>query len=253
LQNRKVGYFDSSGSLFFKHDRWLVNIDRPAPQAQTRRAHELFKGAREQVVHALLNDHSHAHTGSALALKSETSPFTVSQTMRELERLEWVRSAGAGPTLTRTLVQPGMLLDAWTLAWRTKKESPTLWYLFSERPGMLPTRLSKLFDERGLGQWALTGAIAANLKTPLLTTVDTADVIVPVGSTEKYAEAAGLQRVNRGGNVTIVERRGASMLFRHRASGTWLASNFIQYLDLQNGRGRNKELAEHFRETVLKI
>ena len=90
---------------------------------------------------------------------------------------------------------------------------------------------------------------------PLLTSVDTAEVIIPVGHTDRYADAMALKKADRGPNVILVERGGASILFRreHPEFPSWFASPFVQYLDLQDDRGRNKELAAHLRETILRI
>jgi len=48
------------------------------------------------------------------------------------------------------------------------------------------------------------------------------------------------------------ERGGASLLFqdRHPEYPSYFASPFILYLDLLDGRGRNKELAQHVREKL---
>jgi hypothetical protein len=49
-----------------------------------------------------------------------------------------------------------------------------------------------------------------------------------------------------------VEREGASLQFREQYSGdsSYFASPFILYLDLLDGRGRNKELAQHLRKKL---
>ena len=70
------------------------------------------------------------------------------------------------------------------------------------------------------------------------------------------AGAAGAKPAEKGANLVIVERSGASDLFRrsmpdHPAP---LASPFIVYLDLlKDARGRNQELASQLRSTVLKV
>lgn len=255
LRERKVAYFDASGSLFLSHGKWLINIERAAKPAPPRRAGSLFTGARGQVVHALLHSKQDWLTGLELANSAETSAYTVSLTMQELERLEWVKSQGSGRNLRRRLVQPGKLLDAWSDAWRKRKESRTRWYVYTPNPNNLLLGVTEKLDRTDLSGWAFTGTAAANVLAPLLTSVDTAEVIVPPGHADRYAEAMALKRADKGSNVILVERSGASTLFRqqHPDYPSWFASPFIQYLDLQDGRGRNKELADHLRETVLKV
>jgi hypothetical protein len=257
LRERNVAYFDSSGSLYLKHGQWLINIERAAKSTSPRRAASVFTDAREQVVHALLHSKQEWLTGLELAQRAETSAYTVSLTMQELERLEWVESQGSGRRLRRRLAQPGKLLDAWAEAWQARKESRTRWYTYFQNPRNSLLALTSRLDRAELPGWgwAFTGTAAANVLSPLLTNVDTVEVIVPPGRSDAYAKAMDLKSVESGSNVSLVERRGASTLFRrlHPEFPSWFASPFIQYLDLQDGRGRNKELAAHLRDTVLEI
>lgn len=254
LRERNIAYFDASGSLYLNHGQWLINIERavkPAP----RRAGSLFTGAREQVVHALFQSKQEWLTGLDLANSAETSTYTASLTMQELERLEWVESQGSGRNLRRRLVQPGKLLDAWSQAWRERRESQSRWYVYTPNPNNLLLALTDKLERANLSGWAFTGTAAANVLAPLLTSVDTAEVIIPPGHTDRYADAMALKKADKGSNVILVERSGASTLFlrEHPEFPCWFASPFIQYLDLQDGRGRNKELAAHLRESVLKV
>ncbi|WP_099736285.1 hypothetical protein [Comamonas sp. 26] len=59
-----------------------------------------------------------------------------------------------------------------------------------------------------------------------------------------------------GANIVMVESVGGSLMFRDECqdrADLHLSSRFIQYLDLMEGYGRNKELAEEFRHKVLKM
>jgi hypothetical protein len=152
-------------------------------------------------------------------------------------------------------VQPGKLLDAWSEAWRKRKQSRTRWYAYIPTSNNLLLTITDKLERAHLSGWAFTGTAAANVLAPLLTSVDTAEVIIPPGHTERYAEAMALKKADKGSNVLLVERSGASTLFRqeHPEFPSWFASPFIQYLDLQDDRGRNKELASHLRETILKV
>ncbi|MFM0163572.1 type IV toxin-antitoxin system AbiEi family antitoxin [Paraburkholderia sediminicola] len=255
LRERGIGYFDSSGSLFLKNGDWLVNIDRPGKPKKSPRVGSIFAGAREQVVHALLHAGDKWLTGLEIAELAQTSSYTVSQTLRELERLEWTVSEGSGRNQRRRLVQPGKLLDAWVESWRTREETKTRWYMFAPSPQSAVPWIYNVFGNTKRDDWTVTGASAANALSPLLTSVDTVDLIVPPGSAAQYAKDIGLKEVAKGANVTLLERAGASTLFRHHANDVhvWFASPFILYLDLLDGRGRNKELASEFRSSILKI
>lgn len=255
LRERNVAYFDASGSFYLHHGQWLIDIERAGKPSVARRAGSLFTGAREQVVHALLQSDQVWLSGQDLARSAETSTYTVSLTMQELERLEWVESQGGGRHLRRRLAEPGKLLDAWGEAWRERRESRSRWYLYTPHPDKLLPAISDKLNALALSGWAFTGAAAANVLAPLLTGVDTAELIIPAGEAHRYAEALALKPADKGSNLVLIERGAASLLFRreHPDAPSWFASPFIQYLDLLDGRGRNKELAAHVRENILKV
>lgn len=259
LREHGVGYYEASGSLYLRYGSSVMDIQRKAEKRPAPHITSIFTGAREQVIHCLLNSTRWQRdewlTGSEIAELAQTSGFTVSQTLSELERLEWVASQGGGRSFRRQVIRPGNLLDAWADVWRTRKFQRTSWYLYTARPELLPLAITEKLNAEGLEDWALTGAAAANMLAPLLTSVQTADLIVPPGMTSRYVAALCLEPADTGINVRITEADGAAPLFRelHSESQISVASPFIQYLDLQDGRGRNKELAAHLREIVLKI
>jgi len=257
LRKAGINYFDTSGTLHFHHGTWLVDIER-APQALPgRRIGSVFSGAREQVVHAML---MHWHrtagrdfiSGAELAQMAGTSAYTVSKTMQEMERQDWVQSTGAGPTQRRRISRPAELLDAWAAVWAARSEVRSRWYGFA--PEGITSALAKGLVERN--GWVLTGAAAANLLVPTLTSVDRAVVVVPPGKGKDWAEGLKLKPADKGANVVFVEREGAALLFAEELPdhpGLRAASPFVQYLDLLDGVGRNKELAAEFRQRYLKL
>jgi hypothetical protein len=148
----------------------------------------------------------------------------------------------------RRLIRPRQLLDAWAEQWVKRKEDVTRWYAFSEQPSALLTQLTARIENAAVPfDWAFTGPAAANVYAPLLTSVDIASIIVAPGEAERLAKALHLKPAEKGANVTVVERGGASLLFRHNHADfpATFASPFIVYLDLLDGRGRNRELAQH--------
>lgn len=255
LKIRNIGYYDASGSLYLRHDRWFIHIDRPHASAREQRPLPLFTGSREKVVHALLQTKGEWFTGVQLAELSETSVYSVSGVLQELERREWVvDSEGRGRDKRRKLIRPGALLDAWAKEWTKAKEKRTRWYLFSSNPKQLMTRLTEEMRQAcAQTDWAFTGAIAANIQSPLLTSVDVAEIAVSPVSPDDFVKELALTPADKGYNVVLIERSGAGMLFRQPYEGAWLASPFIQYLDLLDGRGRNAELAAQLRQDILEI
>lgn len=260
LRDAGINYFDQSGTLYFRHQTWLVDIDRPPLRSPRKKDLALFSGAREQVVHALLH---HWHTkpkdeyisGTELSILAQTSTYTVSSTMQGLEQLDLVESKGNGPTQRRRVRNAAALLDAWAEEWSRRKEARTRWYTYAHS-GHLTDKVIEGFVKHTRQEWALTGAAAANAVVPRLTTVDRVEVIIQPDEAEKLASAMGLSKAEKGANVVMIERSGAPFMFldEHPARpGSRFASPFIQYLDLLNGYGRNKELAEEFRKQALEI
>lgn len=260
LRSRGMSFYDSSGTLFFKHRHWLINIERAKPSAKGRfREIDVFKGSREKVVHALLHMERDWFHGQEVAEMSETSGATVSTLLQELERLGWVESQGEGRHRVRRLIRPTELLDSWADIWVQRKQSATRWYFFCQNPKRLVEELASNMamdshDHRDGVAMAFTGAIAANRLSPLLTHVDVAEIIIPSKS-EQIAHRLGLKPAEKGANVVLIERSGASNLFQQYSSmeRAWFASPIIQYLDLLNGRGRNAELAAQLRNDILRM
>lgn len=253
LRERGVGYFDRSGTLSLRSGPWIINIERPAPRRARKDSVPLFTDAREAVVHALLAKAGNWLTGAELAALAKTSDYTCSVVLKELEQREWVESTGAGYNLRRRLVKPERLLDDWAEEWTQRKEERSRWYLYVGKPAELMPKLALRLQGCGL-DWAFTGTGAANVSAPLLTSVDTAEIIVPKGAALGLADLLKLKPAEKGANVVLIEREGASLLFRelHDDDMSYFASPIIQYLDLLDGRGRNKELAQHLFQTVLK-
>lgn len=253
LKERGIAFFELGGSLFLKHESWLINIQKPSKPSASKRAMQLFTGARESVIHALLVHNHEWLTGIELSELAETSQYTCSLVLQELTLREWSESVGGGPTKRRRLVEPGALLDAWAAQWHRRNEESTKWYTFVEDPKFLLTQLTERIARQHIDfPWAFTGTAAANIFAPLLTSTDNAEIIVPTGYADQMAKALNLKPATKGANVTLIERDGASLLFRDRYSEypAFFASPYILYLDLLNGRGRNKELAEHIRDKL---
>lgn len=254
LREQNIASFELGGSLYLKHDGWLINIEKPSHRSKKNtQSIDLFTGARESVIHALLMNSHEWLTGRELAEQAKTSAYTCSLVLQELTLREWVESAGGGPSKRRMLTSPSKLLDAWSEQWQERKENKSKWYTFVENPKYLLAHLAEQIDRQQVDYpWAFTGATAANVYAPLLTSTEGAEIIVPKGYADKMADVLGLKPVSKGANVTLIEREPASLLYRNvrPAPSAFFASPYILYLDLLDGRGRNKELAEHIRERL---
>ncbi|ELN4693736.1 hypothetical protein RZ723_005390 [Escherichia coli] len=253
LKDNGYAFFERSGSLFLRMKKMFVNIERPAKFPPRAQATDLFTEAREGAVHGLLRNAFQWMAGADLAELSQTSTYTCSVVLQELERRMWCEAQGASRTKRRRLIQPGQLLDDWAADWQKRSVNRCRGYVFVENPHLLIDQLAYLVTESGVDfPWAFTGAAAANIYAPLLTSVNSAEIIVPLGYAGILGMALKMKPASKGSNVTIVERGGAGLQFRetHSAYPAYFASPFIQYLDLLDGHGRNKELAAYLREKM---
>lgn len=261
LREAGINYYDQSGTLYFRHATWLVDIERTPISPSRKKDIALFSGAREKVIHALLHHwytrpEEESVTGGHLSYLSQVSTYTVSSTMQALEQLDFVESKGSGPGQRRRLRDPAGLLDAWADDWVRRREVKSLWYAYAPHGNMTDVVIDAFVHSTQQKEWVLTGAAAANAIVPRLTNVDRVEVIVQPGASGQLASAMGWSSAAKGSNVALIERTGASFLFldgHPERPGSRFASPFIQYLDLLNGYGRNKELAEEFRQRVLKL
>lgn len=254
LVERGIATFDMSGSLFLSRDSLHIDIQRPSKSGYSKPQRPLFTGARESVIHALLENSYVWLTGGELADLAHTSSFSCSLVLQELEQREWVESSGGGPTKRRRLVEPGKLLDQWAEAWTSRPHEISRWYTFiGDSRDMVKEFSYRLNDHLPRGtQWLFTGAIAANEYAPVLTSVESADIVIPNGYTRDVVDALGLKPASKGSNVSLIERGGASLLFERRPPEypSYLVSPYIAYLDSLDGRGRNKEQADYLRERI---
>ena len=255
LRHHQLAYFETSGTFYLRHKEWLIDIQRSSKRASRRGALALFTGAREQVILTLLVEHRNFRSGLELAEMSMTSTYSVSTVLTELERREWIESEGSGRTLRRRLSKPAELLNAWAEVWTQRKETKTKWHCYASNPANLIEQLADKIDAEPLESGVFTGAVAANRVVPHLTRTDTIDMIIPPGEAKFYANVLWMKPVDKGANVTLIERSGVSTMFAKKdpASRALLANPFILYLDLLDGKGRNKELAEQLRLQELGI
>lgn len=255
LKEHDIGYYEMGGTLFIKYKQSIIDIQKPRKRATKRRSGNLFTGAREMVVHALLQSQGKWFSGEELSERSGTSAYTVSGVLRELEMREWLdKTSEGGRSQRRRLINPGALLNAWSEAYRQRENRALYGYLFAPDAVDCVRKIErKISNAGGDINWALTGALPANQATPLLTGVNVAEIIVPPGSAELFTQLTGIKRAEKGYNVVVHECAPAALQFINYENNIPVASDFIQYLSLLDGKGRNAELAEQFRREILEI
>ena len=255
LKNHDIGYYEMGGTLFIRHKQSIIDIQKPRKRAAKRGSSDLFTGAREMVVHALLQSQGKWFSGEELSERSDTSAYTVSGVLRELEMREWLdKTSEGGRSQRRRLTNPAALLNAWSEATMQREIRAFYGYLFASDAVDCVRKIERKVSHAGSDiSWALTGALPANQVMPLLTGVNVAEIIVPAGCAELFTQLTGIKRAEKGYNVVVHECPPAALQFINHKDNIPVASDFIQYLSLLDGKGRNAELAEQFRREILEI
>jgi DNA-binding MarR family transcriptional regulator len=249
LRSEGVGYYDEGGSLYLPGDAFYVLLDKPPSKAAVKTGRAPFSGKRSQVVHALLRQPNHWLGVRELAQKASVSPATTSQALTELEKYDWLSSRGKGPHKERKLTEPGGLLDAWVIQSRAlPRPLVRRFYVASLKPEEILTRIDAL-SSAGNTPYAITNEWAAQLYSPFLSNIPQVRCCLPSEeTTREITSQLNARLVQEGSNLGIIESKSyGDFLFRERKQDVWLASPILVYLDLIQGDGRAREMADHLR------
>ncbi len=169
--------------------------------------------------------------------------------LAELEKRELLIVRGKGPNKTRKLSHPGTLLDAWAkqVSLLPKPEIRRFYV-----PMLKPEQLLKKIDEVCVANrtaYVITHEWAAQLYSPFLSAISQVKCrIFPNGPISLILEALKAREVEEGSNLGVIESRSIrDMLFEQKIHGVRVESPILAYLDLIEGEGRSKEMAEHLR------
>ena len=249
LRRESVGYFDTGGSLFIPAHGAFFYIEKPAPKALKKSVRSLFRGKRGQVIHALLIRPGDWLGVNELADLARVSSATASETLRSLERFDWIESQGRGPFKERRLAEPGALLDEWSRQTPDRFPRPERrFFVPSIDAEELMERLSRLCDEQDV-ECAITQEAAAQRYSPFLSAISrVACRMLPCRAADRALSELNARIVSEGANLSVIETESqGEFLFKERTGGVWLASPVQVYLDLLRGGGRSKEMAENLR------
>ena len=253
LRAEQAGYFAAGGSLFLPVAGAYLDIQRPPLASVHRILRSLFSGRASQVVHALLSKPVDWFSGQSLAAAAHVLPTTVSQVVRELQRLEWVAAQGKGPNKRRRLEAPTQLLDQWVQYRATARPAKTERFFvptggLSELLGVL----TKGCAQHGV-EYGVTQEVAGQAYAPFLSQVSRAHVrLQPHPAVDQVLAELNARPVAEGANLVRIEIRSDSeMLFRQQHQDIWMASPIQVYLDLMDAPGRARELAAHLRRESI--
>lgn len=253
LQQEMVGYFDPGGSLFIPSDGAYVLIDRPPAKKAERALGSIFQGQRARVVEAVI-EAGQAWIGvKELAERTGVSPATASETMTEMERRDWLEVQGAGPAKLRRLFARAPLLDEWSRALANRKPPRMERYYVPARDA---ADIARQLDEacRAVGaRYAVTAEAAAQAYAPYLTAISQLKCRIQGGRVRRDVLARlDARPVSEGWNLGVIDDAGSSNVGAgDRIDGIIYAGPVQVYLDLLQGSGRGKEMADHLRSQRL--
>ncbi|MCY3878090.1 MAG: hypothetical protein OXF74_02785 [Rhodobacteraceae bacterium] len=250
LRNERVGYYDSSGSLFLPAFNIYAYVDKPPPKSRSRSIRSVFSGRRAQVLHAILLRHREWFGVKDIANQARVSPSTASQVLTELEKFGWVMSRGQGPGKKRHLQEPGALLDAWQNQEAVKRRlSMRRYFVPLARAEGLVEKFAEVCAEHK-AEYAITHQAAGQRYAPFLSTISQVRSRLLNGpAADRALGALDARVVDQGANLTVIEARSpGELLFRECMNGIWLAGAVQVYLDLMRSEGRSREMARHLRD-----
>jgi hypothetical protein len=249
LQTERIGYFEEGGSLFLPGDGLFILIDKPTTKAARKTERAIFSGNRSQVVHALLTQPHEWFSTHQLAALAGVAPSTASVVLSELEKRELLTVQGKGPNKTRKLSQPGALLDAWAKQ-TSLLPKPQIRRFYV--PLVKPEQLLKKIDEvcvTNSTAYVITHEWAAQLYSPFLSNISQVKCrMFPNAPIYVILQALNAREVEEGSNLGVIESESIrDMLFDQEIRGVRVESPILTYLDLIDGEGRSKEMADHLR------
>lgn len=253
LQSERVGYFDLGGSLFIPSSNIYVLIDRPLPKKSKRTASSIFQGQRARIVGAVIEVMPDWVSVKDLVEATGVSAGTASETLTEMERRGWLEIKGAGPTKLRRLLQRGPVLDEWaSLIINQKAPRLDRYYVPYGAAGEIAQRLDKVCRDVG-AKYAVTAEAAAQAYAPYLSTISQIKCRIQGGRLRsEVLSRLDARSVSEGWNFGVIEAAGKhNIAVGERIDGIVYAPLVQVYVDLLQGSGRAKEMADHFRKERL--
>jgi hypothetical protein len=253
LRKENVGYYDTGGSLFVPAHGAYIFIERPPPKTLEKSVRSLFKGKRAQVIHTLLINHGEWFGVKTLAELAQVAPSTVSETLIALERFDWLKTRGQGPSKERHLVEASALLDEWSKQFQTSHQrTERRYYVPRVEPDTLMKRIAAASDAHNVA-YVITREAAAQRYAPFLSSISRVACRMPPGrATDKMLSELDARIVDEGVNLAVIETTSQGpFLFKDLVDGVYLASPVQVYLDLLRGEGRSREMADHLRHEKI--
>lgn len=245
-----VAIIDGLGNAHIELPGLLLHLQgtkrRPRRGVPTR-----LSGKAGVVAQALLLEPERSWRVTDLAGKARVSPGLAHRVLARLDLEQLTDSEGAGPKRVRRLSSPTALLNLWAEEDRPSPRRHAC-FVLARSPRELMIKLSGGFAERQV-DYAVTGAGAASLIAPLVTSVPVVDVwISSTADPNEALRAVGGEAVDEGYNVLLLQaKHDTTLAFREQIDSIWVANKLRTYADLLSDPRRGVEQAKHLRSEVI--
>lgn len=255
LQDEGANYLDDC-RFVFRHPAPFVAIkhDRRCEPRETTTREPTLAGKAGMAVQEMLLEDTEWWRVTELAEAASVAAGTAQTALRRLEAFGLVDVTGSGPNKRRCLRDKGAVLERWVQDARRERHRLLTTFVLAQGPVDLAEQVSQRLKERHI-EHAVTGACAALLVAPHATDVRTCELWVdPATSANLVADALGVQPVQKGGNVVVLQAKTDAPLFAARAAQRATVVNPLRlYADLLEDPKRGEEQARFLRQTVLGI
>lgn len=250
LSEHGIAFIDGLGNAQIELPGMLLRITgtgRPTRAPAPSR----LSGKAGLVAQALLLDPKRAWRINDLAEQTAVSSGLVHRVLVRLEEEGIVSTTGAGPRRTRHVTDPAALLDLWAEE-NVDKPVRTRGYLLAQTSEQVIDQLGGSLREARIDH-ALTGAAAAAMIAPFVTTITVTEVWAAAATDlQEFFDHTPVTPVAEGNNVTFLQAStDAPLAFRQQSRGLWIVNRFRLYADLRRDKRRGVEQADHLRREVI--
>lgn len=253
-----ANWADETGRAHIEGPRGLLVVREP-PSGEPRAEKQGFRWSpsAEQVGEFLLTRPQGPINAREVAELTGWSHAQVSNVLRRFDGEGWTKKSGAsrGRYSTRTLVEPGALLEAWAIfAGSAEREGVPAHRVVREPMAFLQAELAPTLS--GSVVWACSGWAGLELAAPFATAVPVLQVYVEEaalidGRVRELMAKLRLREVDEGARVEFRAAEPALLALAGKAHGLPVVSGVRLYADLRVLGGRGEEAAQHVREELI--
>lgn len=253
-----ANWADETGRAYIEGPKGLLVVREP-PSGKPREEKRGFRWSpsAEQVGEFLLTRSQGVINARQVAELTGWSHAQVSNVLRRFDEEGWTKKSGAsrGRYSTRTLVEPGALLEVWAaFAGSAGREGVLAHRVLREPIAFLRAELAPALS--GSVAWACSGWVGLELAAPFATAVAVLQVYVEEaalidGRLSELMAKLRLREVDEGARVEFRAAEPALLALAREARGLPIVSGPRLYADLRVLGGRGEEAAQHVREELI--